>query len=139
MNTMRSIFLSAILGLGVLAFGTATPAEASWLSEFLKGGRFGPSYRQPYGPGVGYGGYANGPGAYYGRGRYDNAPYNAPYRQRDRTPYYGGSEWYGRGSYDNVPYQQYQTPYSYRGQPWPQRGYNESYYPSAPYYSRPRW
>src|SRR5207249_4387947 len=35
-NTMRSIILSTALGLGVLGFG-ASDAEASWLSQALRG------------------------------------------------------------------------------------------------------
>jgi hypothetical protein len=91
-------------------------------------------YYRPNGYGAGYGGHVNGPGAYYGRGPHDDAPH----WHRSYTPY-GAYEWYGRGPHDDVPHQHHQTPYSYRGQHWTQRGYTESSYPPAPSYYLPPW
>src|SRR3954466_16429062 len=73
---MRSLLLTAVLGVGVLALGVPQ-AEASWLSQALKGNRRDPApYCAPYvQPAIAN--YAPYPGAtsgYYAPGAYYQAP-----------------------------------------------------------------
>jgi hypothetical protein len=96
---MRSLFLSAALGLGSLGLIAATPsrAEASWLSEALHayfdpyyyGGYYSPAYAYPW-----YGYY--GPGYVYSYPSYSY--YSVPYYYGPaRRDYWGG--WGGRHGY----------------------------------------
>jgi hypothetical protein len=84
---MKSMILSAVLGLGALGLVGATPAkaEASWLSEYLHA-RFDPTYNAyPYYPG------------YYGD------PYSAPVYDYYYAPSYSyGAYWSPPAYYYNL-------------------------------------
>ena len=105
---MKSLIVSAALGLGALGLVGLTPskAQASWLSEALHA-RFDPAYGYSYynyAPAYGYpyydypyGTYYSGPTYYYG------VPYGSYwYGPRYYRPWYGhrwhehhGHEWHG--------------------------------------------
>jgi len=124
---MRSILLSAALAVGALTLAPAPQAEASWLSQAMRGNYGYGNYRAPYGgysPGYGYGnGYRQGYGNYgysQGYGGYYSPRYAAPYQ-------YGAPYGHQRGYYGAAPYQYGR-----------QQGYGQGYYhqPGAYYYGR---
>jgi hypothetical protein len=127
---MRSILLSGALAFSALTLAATPQAEASWLSQALRGnpgygyyrapnGPYGssPVYRNGYGryqPDYGYGARYGGYGSRYSS--YDSPRYAAPYQYQ--TPYT-----YQRGYYQSAPYQ-YGVP----------QAYPRGYYQPAPYY-----
>jgi len=127
---MRSILLSALLGLGILGL-SASQAEASWLSKAIRAvtgtqyspqqGYYGDPYNQPYAQ----------PG------------YHNPYGNRG-TYYEPPQRYYGNGGYAPAPYRSYYAPPVNRGGYYAPSRHDDRYY-SAPRYSqphptyRPRW
>jgi hypothetical protein len=110
---LRSLMLSAVLGLSSVGLVAVTPSDVDAR----------PHYHARH-----YRNYAR----YYGFGGHDAVPH----WHRTYTPF-GSLTWYGRGAHDYRPHLHTYGAYGYRGYSPTPFGPTVNYYPPYPYYYAP--